>query len=129
MTTYRSKTGAYTKSNDTKLVNGFVLGVIALVGLLLLGGYWMQQQRSSAVQEYHQATVYENYLYHTEPTSKPAAIAKPVSAPAASSTASPEVRKQLLAHPAVKAGEGFDKPGVQTTGKVIVDAIDQAKGL
>lgn len=38
------------------------------------------------------------------------------------------VREQLLAHPGVKPGPGFASPGVQSTGKAIIDAIDRAQG-
>ncbi|MNJ03012.1 hypothetical protein D3C73_1631780 [compost metagenome] len=39
-----------------------------------------------------------------------------------------KIRDELLAHPGVKPGPGFAAPGVQSTGKVIIDAIDHAQG-
>ena len=38
-----------------------------------------------------------------------------------------ETRARLLAHPNVIPGPGFDRPGVQSTGAAIVDAIDTAQ--
>ncbi|MEG2046663.1 MAG: hypothetical protein RR100_07430 [Comamonas sp.] len=64
------------------------------------------------------------------------ATAAPRAAPAArpSSPALPpdkqktqEVRARLMANPNVTPGPGFDRPGVQSTGAAIVDAIDTAQ--
>ena len=38
-----------------------------------------------------------------------------------------ELRARLLANPNVTPGPGFDRPGVQSTGATIVDAIDTAQ--
>lgn len=122
MAAHKSATKNHT--NDSTLVNVLLVAVVALVALLLAGGYWMQKQRAEDFARYERAHVYENYLQSTRPSAK-----APVHEPPRSYVQAREMRQQLLAHPAVTPGTGFDKPGVQATGKAIVDAIDQAKGL
>lgn len=38
-----------------------------------------------------------------------------------------QIEQKLLNHPHVTPGRGFYKPGVQSTGNTIVDAVDHAK--
>ena len=114
------------KSNDSGLVTGLVFTVVVLVAALIVGGYWMQKQRGDAA-ERSQANAYQNYLNNTRPTPMPRATE--ASAVRNQQAQAQATRKYLLDHPAVTPGTGFDKPGVQTTGKAIVQAIDQAKGL
>lgn len=45
-----------------------MLSVAILVGALVLGGYWMQQQRPTRAELRQQANVYETYLYNTRNT-------------------------------------------------------------
>lgn len=113
------------QSNESTLVTGLVCAVIALVAILIFGGYWMQKQRDQETLRM-QADVYDSYLHHTRPAAAPKAVAPAVRSQQAQAQ---ETRKYLLAHPAVTPGAGFDQPGVQTSGKTIVDAIDQARGL
>lgn len=111
------------KNSDSTLASWLAGTVVVLVGVLIVGGYWMQQQRADMTALREQASVYDNYQQYTRNTVKPA-----VEKPRALNEAQ-ETRKYLLAHPAVTPGSGFDQPGVQKTGKTIVNAIDQAKGL
>ena len=108
-------------SNDSQLASFLMLSVAILVGALVLGGYWMQQQRADQAELRQQADVYETYLYNTRNTPAPAPEALSRAAQAQ------QVRQYLLDHPAVTPGPGFNRPGVQSTGKTIVDAIDSAK--
>ncbi|MDH0372949.1 hypothetical protein N7340_14360 [Comamonas aquatica] len=108
-------------SNDSQLASFLMLSVAILVGALVLGGYWMQQQRADQAELRQQAAVYETYLYNTRNTPAPAPEAPSRAAQAQ------QVRQYLLDHPAVTPGPGFNRPGVQSTGKTIVDAIDSAK--
>ncbi len=112
---------AASSSNDSQLASFLMLSVAILVGALVLGGYWMQQQRADQAELRQQADVYETYLYNTRNTPAPAPEALSRAAQAQ------QVRQYLLDHPAVTPGPGFNRPGVQITGKTIVDAIDSAK--
>ncbi|MBS7778746.1 hypothetical protein [Acidovorax sp. CCYZU-2555] len=67
-----------------------------------------------------QGAVYKEYLNNTPPQEP-----KPLSEAMAARL---KVRDQLLANPAVKPGPGFAAPGVQSTGKAIIDAIDRVQG-
>ena len=112
------------KNNDSTLVSWLAGTVVVLVGVLIVGGYWMQQQRVDQSALSKQADVYDAYQQYTRSNAAPRAAETPRAVSEAQ-----ETRKYLLGHPAVTPGSGFDKPGVQATGKTIVKAIDQAKGL
>ena len=112
------------KNNDSTLVSWLAGTVVVLVATLIVGGYWMQSQNADQATLRHKAQVYENYLQSTRTTPPPS-----VDAPRASISEAQATRQYLLAHTAVTPGAAFDKPGVQATGKAIVQAIDQAKGL
>lgn len=99
---------------------------LVLIAALMLGGYWMQKQRSQQTQRMQAADVYQSYLRHTNPTPMAAETAPPAISPQAQAQAT---RNFLLTHPAVTPGPGFDMPGVQSTGKTIVDAMDHAQQL
>lgn len=111
---------AASSSNDSQLASFLMLSVAILVGALVLGGYWMQQ-RADQAELRQQADVYETYLYNTRNIPAPAPEAP------SRATQAQQVRQYLLDHPAVTPGPGFNRPGVQSTGKTIVDAIDSAK--
>jgi len=117
-----NKTATSAHHNDLSLVNLLIGTVVVLVAALLLGGWWMQKQRSSDAVLRQQADMYDHYLQQTRTPPKPAELPSEF-------VQAQETRKYLLGHPAVQPGAGFDKPGVQSTGKAIVDAIEQAKGL
>jgi len=115
-------------STDSKLVTVLVSTVVVLVAVLTVGGYWMQKQRNQAeerVQTHRYENAYESYLRYTRPDAEP----KPETEAMRKLAEAQATRKYLMEHPAVTPGPGFDKPGVQSTGKAIVDAMDQAKGL
>ena len=122
----RTPLPAKSNDSDSSLVTGLIFTVLVLVAALIVGGYWMQKQRGESA-ERMQANAYQNYLNNTRPTPMPPAAQ--ASAVRSQQAQAQETRQYLLGHPAVTPGPGFDKPGVQTTGKTIVQAIDQAKGL
>ena len=109
-------------SSDSALVSWLVGVVVVLVATLVVGGYWMQSQNQQAVQQYQQEQQYRTYLNNTRPDPVSAAAVPPPDIAEAR-----ETRAYLLAHPAVTPGEGFNKPGVQATGKAIAQAIDRAQ--
>ena len=115
------------KNNDSGLVTGLVVTVVVLVAALIGGGFWLKSQRGADAERMQAARMYENYLDAT----RPVRVANPVDLSARERAAQDarETRKFLMEHPAVTPGAGFDKPGVQATGKAIVQAIDSAKGL
>ena len=117
-----SRTQAPINGNDSTLVTILAGAVVAMVLTLVVGGYWLQQQRADEALLLQQAQVYENYLFHTRPPAQAPELPR-------SFIEAQQTRQQLLDHPAVTPGAGFDAPGVQATGKAIVDAIDQAKRL
>jgi len=99
---------------------------LVLIAALMVGGYWMQKQRSQQTQRIQAADVYESYLRNTSPTPMPVETDPSVISSQAQAQAT---RNFLLNHPAVTPGPGFDMPGVQSTGKTIVDAMDHAQRL
>lgn len=108
-----------TTADESWLASTLALAVAALVAILVLGGFWLQQTKSNDAALRHQADVYESYRESTRPSTRP------VELPAAFTQAQ-QNREKLLSHPAVTPGPGFNYPGVQSTGVAIVDAIEQA---
>lgn len=106
-------------TDESFVVTAVTVGLItAIVAGYLLN--WYLDARAKREMERAQSVVYRQYLRSTPPQAPkplPDAIAERL-----------RVRDELLAHPAVKPGPGFAAPGVQSTGKVIVDAIDTAQG-
>ncbi|MET1113969.1 MAG: hypothetical protein ABWY08_03290 [Comamonas sp.] len=98
----------------------FVIAAVA-VGLITIfvAGFllnWYLDARTQRELTQAQTKVYREYLRQTPPQAPqplPDALAERF-----------KVRDELLANPAVKPGPGFAAPGVQSTGKVIVDAIE-----
>lgn len=111
------------KNNASALVGWLAGASVGAVALLLAGGYWLQSQRTDQALQRQQAATYQSYRQSSQPTVAPSA------APRMVTTEALETRKLLLAHPAVTPGTEFDKPGVQSTGRAIIEAIDKAKGL
>lgn len=93
------------------------LSCVVLFGFML--NSYLDARKAREV-EHAKTQAYKQYLRNT-PVQAPAPMPPAVAARL-------EARDQLLAHPAVKPGPGFSAPGVQSTGKVIVDAIDRAQG-
>lgn len=110
-------------NNDSNLASWLVGAVVVLVGALVVGGYWMKAQKDDQAALRQKAEMYQNYLRDTRTQ------ILPPETPSAAHVQAQETRQYLLSHPAVTPGAAFDKPGVQATGKAIVQAIDQAKGL
>lgn len=100
------------------MITAVTLGLISVVtaGFVL---NWYLESRSKRELNQAQTKVYREYLRQTPPQPP-----KPLSADVAERF---KVRDALLANPAVKPGPGFAAPGVQSTGKVIVDAIETAQ--
>ena len=110
-------------SSDSTFTTWIAALALLAVGALIAGGFWVQSQNQQDHQQRQQASAYRTYLSNTTPT------ALTSEKPHATVSEARETRQYLLNHPAVTPGDAFDKPGVQSTGKAIVQAIDQAKGL
>lgn len=110
----------YRKTTDESFVITAVVG--GLVAFIVLG-YLLNlylEARNTREMNSAKTEAYQQYLRNTPaqvPQALPEAMAERL-----------KVRDQLLAHPSVKPGPGFAAPGVQSTGKIIIDALDQAQG-
>ena len=108
------------KSNDESfIITAVVGGLFAFIVLGYLLNWYLQAQSTRAMNR-AKTEAYQQYLRNT-----------PVKLPTPQSEATTKrlaIREQLLAHPAVKPEAGFAAPGVQSTGKIIVDALDKAQG-
>lgn len=104
------------------ILGSTVVAVLCMFAVgFLLTRHWHQAEEKVRVQQ-HQ---FETYRRNTA-----SEIPKPISAEAMQAqTRAQQVRARLLSHSRVTPGPGFDKPGVQSTGIRIVDAIDQAQDL
>ncbi len=106
-------------TDESFVIKAVTIGlIIAIVSGYLLN--WYLDARSKREMDQAQSAVYRQYLRSTPPQPPqplPDAVAERF-----------KVRDELLAHPGVKPGPGFASPGVQSTGKAIVDAIDSAQG-
>lgn len=111
-------------NNASTLVIWLASAVVLLVGVLLVGGYWLQTQRVDSTQQPQRAKIYERNVQSTRTQPTTAAPAASTSRAEAQAT-----RHYVLSHPAATPGSAFEQPGVQATGKTILQAIDQAKGL
>lgn len=106
-------------TDESFVITAVTIGLITVIA----SGYllnWYLDARSKRELNQAQSAVYRQYLRSTPPQASeplPEAIAERL-----------KVRDELLANPAVKPGPGFAAPGVQSTGKVIIDAIDMAQG-
>lgn len=120
----RSSATSAPTNNSSSLLMWLASALVLLVGALLVGGYWLQTQRVDSSQQRQHSDIYERDVQYTR--TPPSAAA-----PAASSsrTEAQATRHYVLNHPAATPGSAFDQPGVQATGKTILQAIDQAKGL
>lgn len=105
-------------TDESFVITAVTVGLISVVvaGFLL---NWYFEARSERELNQAQTKVYREYLRQT-PLQPP----KPLSDELAERF---KIRDELLANPAVKPGPGFATPGVQSTGKVIVDAIETAQ--
>lgn len=114
----------YTKhssSDESRVITVVVGSLLACIALGYALNTFLHARNDREIKE-AQTEVYQQYLRNTPDT--PAT-------PGPASQALAErlrVRDQLLAHPAVKPGPGFAQPGVQSTGKVIIDALDAVQG-
>lgn len=107
------------RTDESFVITAVTIGLICciVVGYLL---NWYLESRKTREMNQAKTEVYQQYLRNTppqQPKPLPEAMAERL-----------KVREQLLANPAVKPGPGFASPGVQSTGKAIVDAIDSAQG-
>ncbi len=117
MSSAPQRTPKYT--DESFVITAVTVGLItAIVSGYLLN--WYLDARSKREMDQAKSVVYRQYLRSTPPQPPqplPEAVAERF-----------RIRDELLAHPAVKPGPGFSAPGVQSTGKAIVDAIDTAQG-
>lgn len=92
--------------------------------MFALGYFLSNHWRQEAQEQRQQQQQFDAYRRATAPP----AAARPTSPPLpADMQKAQEVRARLLANPNVTPGPGFDRPGVQSTGAAIVDAIDTAQ--
>jgi cell division protein FtsX len=92
-----------------------VIAVLCMFAVgYLLTSRWNAQEETRIQQRQLDA-----YLDYTAP--------KPAPPMPVEFTQAQQIRARLLAHPGVTPGPGFDRPGVQSTGIAIVDAIDDAQ--
>lgn len=106
-------------TDESFVITAVTLGLLMVIatGALL---NWYLEARTEREMSQAQSKVYREYLRNTPPQPPeplPDALAERF-----------KIRDELLANPAVKPGPGFAAPGVQSTGKVIVDAIEWAQG-
>lgn len=95
----------------------FVLGYF-------LSSHWSQEKQALWVQQQQ----YQDYRRATAPAPlNPASMTQSATSLPADMVQAQQVRARLMAHPAVTPGPGFDRPGVQSTGIAIVEAIDEAQ--
>lgn len=105
-------------TDESFVIAAVTIGLVVAIVVGTLLNWYLDARREREMRQ-AQTEVYREYLRNTPPQAPqplPDAIAQRL-----------KVREQLLANPAVKPGPGFAAPGVQSTGKVIVDAIDQAQ--
>ena len=106
-------------TDESFVITAVVGGLLAFIVLGYLLNLYLETQATREMDS-AKTEAYQQYLRNTPPQAPaplPEAMAERL-----------KVRDQLLAHPGVKPGPGFAAPGVQSTGKVIIDAIDQAQG-
>ena len=106
-----------------------LLGITAAVVLCMLAaGYLLTRHWS---QEEHVRAQQQQQLDAYRESTRPAASKLTPTVARAEPSAAQQTRTRLLAHPSVTPGPGFDRPGVQSTGAAIVDAIDtvQERGV
>lgn len=110
-------------SSDRKLIVT-ILSTFALLSVVvsILGYQYFKHEREQA-QSRAEQRIYQHYSNYTQPKSPP----QPPAPPPQAAPAPPSMAQKLLTHPGVTPGVGFSSPGVQSTGIVIIDAIDQAQ--
>ena len=106
-------------TDESFVISAVVGGLVAFIVLGYLLNLYLEAQNTREMNS-AKTEAYQQYLRNTPaqvPQALPEAMAERL-----------KVRDQLLAHPSVKPGPGFAAPGVQSTGKIIIDALDQAQG-
>ena len=107
-------------SDENWVLTLLSITVIAVL-CMFAAGYFLTSHWHAQEETRSQQRQLDAYLDYTAPKPQPPAPA-PVEF-----TQAQQVRARLLAHPSVTPSQGFDKPGVQSTGIAIVDAIDEAQ--
>lgn len=115
--------------SDESLV--FTVLTVFLVGAAVLAtlGYMYWRNTQTQEQQRSEQRIYQRYNDYMEASERSAARAEPA-APEAQPQPQPmppTPAQRLLSHPGVTPGPGFNAPGVQSTGLLIIDAIDQAQ--
>lgn len=116
------------RASDENWVLTVVTATLAAVLCMFALGYFLSNHWTQEAQELRQQQQqFDTYRRATAtpratPDAHPSSPALPPDMLQAQ-----ETRARLLAHPNVIPGPGFDRPGVQSTGAVIVDAIDSAQ--
>ncbi|MBD9530238.1 hypothetical protein IB233_01150 [Comamonas sp. CMM01] len=114
-------------SDENWVLSAVSISLVAVLCMFALGYFLSNHWRQEAQEQRQQQQQFDAYRRATAPPAAPAA-ARPTSPPLpADMQKAQEVRARLLANPNVTPGPGFDRPGVQSTGAAIVDAIDTAQ--
>lgn len=113
--------------SDESLV--FTVLTLFLVGAAVLGtlGYMYWRNTQSQEQQRSELHTYQQYNDYVEATERSTAPVEPPTAAARPQPILPTPAQRLLNHRGVTPGSGFHTPGVQATGVLIIDAIDQAQ--
>lgn len=96
-----------------------ILTVIALLALVL-GNNFTRQKKSEQRELREQAQALEVYKANTTTPPPPPQVSEKLEAQR-------RMQERLIQHPAVTPGPGFNAPGVQSTGVVIIDALDKVQ--
>ncbi|WP_370682029.1 hypothetical protein [Comamonas sp. GB3 AK4-5] len=106
------------RASDENWVLTLLSITVVAVLCMFAAGYFLTSRWDAQEEMRSQQRLNDAYLHYTAP--------KPAPPMPVEFTQAQQIRARLLAHPGVTPGPGFDKPGVQSTGIAIVDAIDDS---
>ena len=115
------------RTSDQKWVMRLIAIAVFLVVCFFAVGFFVTRHWEQDAQERAKQAELETYLQSTKADERAQAQMATQPPPSPGPTPAQQVRAKLVAHPHVIPGPGFDRPGVQATAIVIVDAIDEAQ--
>lgn len=105
-----------------RIVTATLIAALCMFALgYFLSTHWSEEKQELRAQQQQ----YQDYRRATAPTA--ASTTSSTTNLPVDMVQAQQVRARLLSHPAVTPGPGFDRPGVQSTGITIVEAIDGAQ--
>ena len=114
-------------SDENWVLTAVTVTLVAVLCMFALGYFLSNHWNQEAQELRQQQQQFDTYRRATAaPRAAPAARPTSPTLPPDMQQAQ-EVRARLMANPNVTPGPGFDRPGVQSTGAAIVDAIDTAQ--